>query len=233
MFRSDHFIATCCLIGLGASALAASAVPRSAPGNGDVVEITNLQPFTHLAYIPAASSMSSIRIESIKLVKVATRRRSVVNESYCNQPWSDPGGSMYCSRATHESHVPSYRVTYSYRGEPMASDEYGNRYFTFTVYFRLDEISPRLREMLASGKLRRAALAEFFDVSTSRDQVQEIVIDQANSAFCDGNYVDGNWSRTNPKCEDMIVYTKIMAPSRYLTVRVDPVSSRLETAAAR
>jgi hypothetical protein len=35
------------------------------------------------------------RIEGIKLVKVATKRRSVTNERYCNQPWAEPSGSMY------------------------------------------------------------------------------------------------------------------------------------------
>ena len=233
MFRSHRFIASCFVtIAWVTTAAAANATPRSTSSNGDVVEIADLQPFTHVAYIPAGSSASSIRIESIKLVKVATIHRSVTNERYCNQPWSEPGGSMYCQRTADESPVPAYRVTYSYRGQPMASDEYGNTYFTFSVYFRPDEISPRLREMLVSGEIRRADIAEFFEVAPSRVPIQQVVIDQAKSAFCDGNYVDGNWVQTNPRCLDKIVYSRINEPSPYVSVRVDPVSYHLETAAA-
>ena len=79
---------------------------------------------------------------------------------------------MDCQRITEESPVPAYQVTYSYRGRPMVSDEYGNTYFTFSVYFRQDEISPRLREILALGKIRRAALEEFFEITASRVTAQ-------------------------------------------------------------
>ena len=233
MLRSHHFIATCfAIIALGTSAVGASAGMRSATGNGNVVEITDLQPFTHVAYIPTGSGLSSIRIEGVKLVKVATKRRIVTNERYCNQPWAEPGGSMYCQRITEESPVLAYQVTYSYRGRPMVSDEYGNTYFTFSVYFRQDELSQRLREILALGKIRQAALQEFFEVTMSRAPTQQIVIDSANSTLCDRNYLDGNWTRTNPKCEDKIVYQRVASASPYITVRVVPASSRIEAAAA-
>jgi len=233
MLRSHHFIATCfAIIALGTSAVGASAGMRSATGNGNVVEITDLQPFMHVAYIPTGSAQSSIRIEGVKLVKVATKRRTARNERYCNQPWAEPGGSMYCQRITEESPVLAYQVTYAYWGRPMVSDEYGNTSFTFSVYFRQDEISPRLREILAWGKIRRAALEEFFEVTTSRATAQQIVIDSANSTLCDGNYLDGNWTNTNPTCEDKIVYQRVASASPYITVRVDPASSRIEAAAA-
>ena len=232
MLRSHHFIATCfAIIALG-TAVGASAGMRPASGNGNVVEITDLQPFTHVAYIPTGSGLSSIRIEGVKLVKVATKRRIVTKERYCNQPWAEPGGSMDCQRITEESPVPAYQVTYSYWGRPMVSDEYGNTYFTFSVYFRQDELSQRLREILALGKIRRAALEEFFEVTMSRAPTQQIVIDSANSTLCDGNYLDGNWTRTNPKCEDKIVYQRVASASPYITVRVVPASSRIEAAAA-
>ena len=139
---------------------------------------------------------------------------------------------MDCQRITEESPVPAYQVTYSYRGRPMVSDEYGNTYFTFSVYFRQDELSQRLREILALGKIRRAALEEFFEVTMSRAPTQQIVIDSANSTLCDGNYLDGNWTNTNPTCEDKIVYQRVASASPYITVRVDPASSRIEAAAA-
>lgn len=233
MLRSHQLIATCfAIIALGPTMTAARAEMR--PSNGrDVDKITELQPFTHVSYIPAGSSMSSIRIESIKLVKVPTKRRIVTNEGYCNQPWAEPGGSMECQRITDELPVTAYRVTYSYRGQPLASDEYGNTYFTFSVYFRPAEIGPRLREIVALGKVRRADLEEFFELTTSRQLVQQTVIDSAKSAQCDGTYIDGNWTRTNPKCEDRLAYKTVTGPSPYIAVRVDPVPSRVETALAR
>jgi len=72
-----HFIAACiAIIALGTTAAAEA---RASAGNGDVVEITDLHPFTHVAYIPMGSSLSSIRIEGIKLVKVPTKRRTVTS----------------------------------------------------------------------------------------------------------------------------------------------------------
>ena len=230
MFRL-HSVATCfVIITLATTAITAGTLASTR--NGDVVEITDLQPFTHVAEIPVGSQTSSIRIEGIKLVKVATKRRTITNDVYCSQPWAEPGGSMYCRRTIDESPVPAYRVTYSYRGQPMTSDEYGSTYFTFSVYFRPDEIGPRLREMVAFGKVRRADLEEFFQLSTSRESVQQTVIDPANSSYCDGNYVDGSWIRTNPKCGDRVVYDTVAAASAYISVRVDPAYSRIETAAA-
>jgi hypothetical protein len=49
--------------------------------------------------------------------------------------------------------------------------------------------------------------------------------------LCDGNYVDGIWTHTNPKCEDRVAYKIVASPSSYVTVKVDPASPRLETAA--
>ena len=229
MRRTHHLIATCfAVIAVAGSAAAASA--NTPASTGDVVESMDLQPFTHVTYIPAGSSMSSIRIENIKLVKIATKRRILTNDRDCHQPWAEPGGSMACSRTIDESTVPAYRVTYSYRGEPMMSDEYGNTYFTFSVYFRPDEIPPRLRDILALGEIRRTALEEFFRVTTSRGLVQQTVIDSAHSAFCDGNYVDGNWTRVDPRCDDQIAYKPVTSPSPYIAVSVEPSLSRVETA---
>jgi hypothetical protein len=99
------------------------------------------------------------------------------------------------------------------------------------LYFRPNEISRRLRDVLSLGRIRLATVADLFDVATSTDSIQQVVIDEANSTFCDGNPVDGAWIHTNPACEDRIAYKKIVSPSPYITVRVDPASSRLETRA--
>lgn len=246
MFLSHRSIAACSLIlALGSTAAAAAPAPEdrhpgdaspvtvSAPARGgEIVQISDLHPFTHIAYIPVDADVSSIKIESIKAVKVATKQRSV-NPSDCNELWAEPGGSLYCPWITAESPVPAFRVTYSYRGPSMAPDEIGSRtYFTFDVYFRPDEISPGLRRALSSGKINRSAAAEFFDLTTARDSIQQVVMDQANSTLCDGDYLDGNWIHTNPSCEDRITYRKVASASPYIAVSVDPVPSSFETAVA-
>lgn len=242
MSRSHQFIATgFAILALGSTAAAAEPATRhegtlTAPPtrNGDVVEITDLQPFTHIAYIPVGANLSSIKIEGVKAVKVATKRRSVTNPRYCDQTWSEPSSSIYWPQITDESLVPAFRVTYSYRAQPMPSDEYGSTYFTFSVYFRLDEISEGLRQVLSSSKISRTAASEYFQHTTSRDAIQELVIDEANSTFCGGNYADGNGVYTNPTCEDRIAYKKVVSPSPYITVNVEPPSTlELSTAATR
>ena len=213
MFRSHQFIATCfALIVLGSTA-AAAPEPRHAQNafevtaatpakSGDAVEITDLQPFTHVAYIPFGADLSSVKIEGIEMVKVATKRRSVTNAAYYEQPWSEPGVRCTVSASRTNRMYPPTGSRYSYRGQSMASDEYGNTYFTFRVYYRPDEISPDLRRAASSGRIGWSASAEFLRLTTSRESIQQVVIDRASSTLCDGSYVDGNWIHTNPKCEE-------------------------------
>ena len=88
---------------------------------------------------------------------------------------------------------------------------------TFSVYFRPEEVG-------VDGpveKLKRDQAASFFQVSTSRPMVEQKVIDKQNSHFCEGNYVDGNWVRKDPKCQDQVQYINQTVPSPYLTVQVD------------
>jgi hypothetical protein len=243
VFLTYQFIATCSVIlALGSTAAAASeakhhegvsSVTVSAPArDGEIGQISDLHPFTRIAYIPVEVDLSSIKIESIKGVKVATKQRSV-DPRDCNELWAEPGGSLSCPWITEESPVPAFRVTYSYRGPSTASDEIGrSNYFTFDVYFRPDEISPGVLRALSSGKISRSAAAEFFQVTTTRDSIQQNLVDQANSTFCEGTYVDGNWIHTNPRCEDSITYRKVASASPYITVNVDPVPSSLETPVA-
>jgi hypothetical protein len=187
------------------------------------VQVIELNPFTHVAYIQVGADLSSIKFKGVKAVQVATKLRSVTYPNSCGESWAEPGGSMYCPRTTAEANAPAFQVSYSYKGQPMASDEHGSSDFTFSVYFRPDELSQEVREALSSGKI--------FRFTTGRDSVQQIVIDQANSALCDGNYVDGNWIHTNPQCEDQVSYTAVTSASAYITVKVDPASTRIEAAA--
>ena len=196
--------------------------PTVTPRDGAVVEVTDLQPFTDIAYIPVGADLSSIRVEGLKTVKVETQRTSTTDQNYCAPGFKSPGGSMYCPRIQDGSPMTAYRITYSYNGPPISSDEYGNTHFTFSVNIRPQDLNPRARLVLSAPKTSRKALAEFFNVTTSRGLVSKVVIDDQNSALCDGNYIDGVWYRTDRNCEDKVTYKVVTAPSDYITVKVDP-----------
>jgi len=200
---------------------------------GTQTQIEDLQPFTHFASIPADSDPGTIKFDKVKTTKVFTVRKSTMDPGYCEDiQFRDPGGSMYCPLVQEESAAPAYRVTYSFTGQPLASDEYGNRNFTFQVYFRPEELAPALRRASSAGKMKRAELATYFKVAASRLPVRKVVIDEANSNFCDGNYVDGNWMKNDPHCQDMVSFKTVTVPSDKITVQVDPLSPRSQEAVA-
>jgi hypothetical protein len=204
---------------------AASVSAARSDKRGVELQIEDLYPFTNIASIPADSDPASIKLERVKPAKVFTERKPVMDPSYCyDLRFRDPGGSMYCPYAQEKSPAPAYEVTYSFTGQPLASDEYGNRNFTFQVYFRPEELPQALRTAISAGKVKRAELATYFNVATSRMQIREAVIDEANSSFCDGNYMDANWIQKDPKCRDKVSLKIATIPSDYITVRVEPAS---------
>jgi hypothetical protein len=96
-------------------------------------------------------------------------------------------------------------------GSRSCSDEYGSKDLTFHVYFRPDEIPPELF-LGHSHKITRSAARETFRLTTSRETVDRVGVDWANSTTCHGNYLDGNWVRSNPNCEEHIVYGPTPVP---------------------
>lgn len=213
---------------LGIIAVGVTAQPFFAQNTARETQFEDLHPFTHFVSIPADSDPATIRFEKVKTTEVFTKVKSTSNLGSCEGlQFRDPGGSMYCPYIQEESPEPAYEVTYSYRGQPLTSDEYGNRYFTFQVYFRPEELPPALRRAI-SDKMRRGELSTYFNVATSRAPVRTAVIDQANSNFCDGNYVDGYWVQNDPNCRDKVSSKVVTAPSEYIKVQVDPVSPRTQ-----
>jgi len=214
-------------------ATAGETAQKSHGSQSIVVKVEALNPFTHLASIPESSDPSSVRFEGVKMVKVSTESKSTMDAHACEEAARvEPGGSMYCPYTQLQSPAPAYEVTYSYRGQPIPSDEYGSSYFTFSVYFRPDELSPDVWMRLSKHRLAKADAAGFFDVTTYRDIVQEVVIDEAASTFCSGNFVDGLWTHTDSRCADRINTKTITVPSSYITVKVDPVSTVFRASAA-
>ena len=186
----------------------------------DLITVKDLNPFTHVVRIPGGADLSSIRFEQAKLVKVPARVRSVENARYCEElAFRDPGGSFYCPYTAFEGTTPAYEITYSYDDPAIASDEFGGRHFTFVAYFRPEDFSAATRKILEK-KASRSDLAAVFHLTSSRDPERRVVIDEVNSRFCEGNYVDGAWQRKDTLCNESIKHKTVTVPSEYVTIRI-------------
>ncbi len=205
----------------GASAPSHAAAKSASSG------VEDLRPFDHLASIAATSDTQTLKFERVRLTKVYSKVKLTSDQGYCKElQFRDPGGSMYCPSKRYESRAPAYEVTYSYMGQPLASDEYRNSYsrFEFQVYFRPGELTPRVRNAISAGKANRPELASFFKLTTARLPAQYRVIDSKNSSFCAGFHADGNWMFHHPGCKEHISYITVTRPSDYITVRVEPAT---------
>jgi hypothetical protein len=223
-------ITICFVVPVMGSSVSSNETQR--PSNVTRVEAVN--PFTRFAYIPEGADVSSIRFEGAKTVKVATQKKSTTDVRYCEEAMQrDPGGSMYCHSAQFQAPMTAWQVTYSYQGQPMASEEFGNGNFTFSVYLHPSELSPTARENLSGHRVSKADAASLFDLRTSRDPVRRVVINETASTFCEGRFVDGLWMNTDAQCEDSVSYTTIVAPSTYITVSVYPALARAGEHASR
>ena len=222
-------IAVAALAGGGMLAVPAAADERGATARATVAvrwsQTQELRPFTHFARIPADSDPATIRLEKIRSVRVPQLVQYTADAAYCrDMAFRDPGGSVYCPEPRTIGTAAAFEATYSYTGQPLASDEYHAGRYTFQVYFRPDELAPEVRTVIETGKWKATYLAEYFMLHTDPERVHRVVIDESQSKFCDGNFVDGNWTHTDPACRDQIAYTTTTLPSGYLTVKVDPIS---------
>jgi hypothetical protein len=201
----------------------------AAKPNGLGTGTEDLHPFTHFAYVPAGADLSTIRFEKVRLVKVPTKIKVTTDASHCKElAFRDPGAS--CTYTQTEASAPAYEVTYSLTGQPLASDEYADRHFTFSVEFRTDELAADVQKALSAKRLSRSDATAYFAVSTHRESVRRVAIDEKQSRFCAGNFVDGVWAHTDAGCQDDVSYTMVTVPSDYMTIQVDPVSLRTERA---
>ncbi|MBV8731268.1 MAG: hypothetical protein JO336_15780 [Acidobacteriia bacterium] len=205
-----------------AGARESDTVITAAPGSGPVTQTQNLNPFSHVALIPANADLKSIQFEKIRPVTVPTAIRYTMDAHQCELISSpDPGGSVACPYVETEAPVPAYEATYSYSGEPLASDEQANRKFTFAVYFRPEDVPADVQQAIAAKKLSRTDRAAYFAVTTSQPAVTTVAIDNTRSRFCSGSYVDGLWTHSDSACRDSIAYSSQTTPSPYVTVQID------------
>jgi hypothetical protein len=176
-----------------------------------------INPFTHVASIPAVVDPSSIRFEKLRMVDLASKMRTTADAQKCkDQQFRDPDGSN-CQSTKVEERVKALEATYSYSGPAVASGESTPGRDTFAVYFRPEEVGVDG----PADKLKRDQAASYFQISTFRPMVEQKVIDKQHSQFCEGSYVDGSWVRKDPKCQDQVQYISQTVPSPNLTVQVD------------
>jgi len=177
-----------------------------------------LDPFTHVASIPATVDPSTIRFEKAKMVDLASKTETTTDPKCKEKQFRDPDGSN-CEVVKVLERVKAVEADYSFIGPQLGSGE-GDTHptrQTFTVYFRPEQV-PVSGEV---AKLKREQAESLFQVSTSRPIVQERVVDQQNSRLCKGNYVEGNWVQADPKCQEQLQYTNRTVPATYWAVAVD------------
>ena len=99
---------------------------------------------------------------------------------------------MYCPLAAGGIHARLSGHLFI-RGSAAGIDEYGDRHFTFSVYFRPEELGPAEQEVLLRRKGGRAEAAELFELTTSREPEARRVIDEGNSHSAKDPTRDGLW----------------------------------------
>jgi len=178
-----------------------------------------LNPFNNVASIPATVDPSTIRFEKLKLVDLASKTQTTTDVQGCKErQFREPDGSN-CETVKVLEHVKAIEADYSFIGPQVSTGEgeISPSRQSFSVYFRPEE----LQMNKAVEKLNREQAESLFQVSTSRPMVQQKVIDQQKSHFCEGNYVDGNWTAKDSKCQDQVLYTTAAVPSTYWAVAVE------------
>jgi hypothetical protein len=191
--------------------------PAPAEAAKQAGQLDQLNPFTHVASIPAIVDPSTIRFEKLRTVDLASKTKTTTDPQKCkDQQFREPDGSN-CQTTTVEERVKAIEAIYSFNGPVISAGESIPGRETFSVYFRPEEVG-------VDGpveKLKRDQAASFFQISSYRPMVEQKVVDKQHSHYCEGNYVDGNWVRKDPKCQDQVLYINQTVPSSNLTVQVD------------
>jgi hypothetical protein len=204
-------LATLLCAGQPSQSTGASNLPHDRQG-----ETKDLNPFTHVAYLPPGADLGSIRFEGARMVQVPVKIRQTASPHCQDTGFSEPGGHAPCSHTQTVSREQAWEVTYSYDGQPMTSDEYGGRHYTVHVYFRADELAPDAQKALSAKRQSRVEKAAYFATKTYRDPARK-------TTFCDGRFQDGAWIQTDPNCRDKVSYKTTIGDSGYVALRVDPV----------
>jgi len=179
--------------------------------------------FTHSAYLPANADVTTIRFERMRIVKVPATIDYPIDPAECQELvtgglWRASG----CTYNTIPTSVEAVEITYSFKAQPLASDEFANRTFEFSVYFRPEELPANLQKALSGTKPSRSETAAYFAVNIHRNSVKGIKVDRAKSRFCRGTFIDGAWTLADTGCKDKISWARVNMPSDEITVIIEP-----------
>jgi hypothetical protein len=177
-----------------------------------------LDPFTHIASIPATVDPATIRLEKLKAVDLASKTEMVKRPDCNDRQFRDPDGTN-CDMLKVLEKVKAVEAEFSYVGPQSDPSETqtGPIRQNFSVYFHPQEVPATA----LGSKVNRERMQSLFQINTSRPVVQERVVDKENSHYCAGNYSDGIWTPTDANCKDQVQYTTRTVPSSSWAVTVD------------
>jgi hypothetical protein len=181
-------------------------------GNRTTAEIN---PFDHVASVPATVDPATIRFEKLAEVELASKTQTDSQDCKDKQ-FRDPDGSN-CGSVKVIERVKALEAVYSYVGPELSAGESIPGRQTFSVYFRPEEVGVDG----PAAKLKRDQAAALFQVNTFRPVMEQKIVDKQKSRFCEGNYVDGNWIQKDANCHDQVQYVSQTAPTANWTVQID------------
>lgn len=187
-------------------------------GNRPPVTTAEINPFSHIASIPATVDPVTIRFEKLADVQLASKTQTTQTDSQgCkDKQFRDPDGSN-CDVVKVIERVKALEAMYSYVGPELSAGENIPGRQTFSVYFRPEEVGVDG----PAAKLKRDQAAALFQVNTFRPVTEQKIVDKQKSRFCEGNYVDGNWIQKDANCHDQVEYMSQTVTSANWTVQVD------------
>ena len=94
----------------------------AAPAPVATVQGGPLNPFTHVASIPASVDPSTIRFEKLKSVELASRTSTSMDPNCKDKQFREPDGSN-CEQVKVEEKVKAIEALYSYNGTVMSAGE--------------------------------------------------------------------------------------------------------------
>jgi hypothetical protein len=154
----------------------------------------------------------------------------ILDPDLCQNETRERGGSLFCPMVEAVSYEPAYQITYSYLGPPLASHECAGQRFTFSFFFRPEELDGSEPGSFASDN---GAAAESLRVAISRESRQGFVIDEKSSTLCPGYYADGEWVYEDSACREKLVLNTVTVPSDYVTIGIESLQGRVSIRSQR
>src|SRR5580698_8797644 len=107
--------------------------PAPAEAAKQAGQLDQVNPFTHVASIPAIVDPSTIRFEKLRTVELASKTKTTNDSQDCkDRQFRDPDGTN-CQKVVVEERVKALEATYSFSGPVLAAGETAPGRDTFSV----------------------------------------------------------------------------------------------------